>query len=194
MLSTDHELIPVRNASLAAMHGSARESNVQYYPTWKHSPLKERNEQVCYNACTARCFQLGYKSLVSLSLTNRKSSVHLCALKSPPHCTKEVYSQQGSTRDLWTVATLRMLDDTRLVKFTVLFLVVLQVSEQQVCSRCNVTANPIWLRHPHLYRQACLHRQQPTLHTLSTRISSTQFNSVHKVKSDTKLGMLQRSD
>jgi hypothetical protein len=30
---TDHELIPARNASLAAMHGSASGSNVRYYPT-----------------------------------------------------------------------------------------------------------------------------------------------------------------
>jgi hypothetical protein len=40
---------------------------------------------------------------VSLSLTNRKSSVHLHALYSPPHCTKDVYTPQGPTRDLWTV-------------------------------------------------------------------------------------------
>jgi hypothetical protein len=30
--------------------GNARGSNVRYYPTWKHSPPKERNEQSCYNA------------------------------------------------------------------------------------------------------------------------------------------------
>jgi hypothetical protein len=41
-------LIPARNASLAAVYGSANGSNVRYYPTWKHSPLKERNEQGCY--------------------------------------------------------------------------------------------------------------------------------------------------
>jgi hypothetical protein len=33
VLSTDHELIPARNASLAAVHGSASGSNVRYYPT-----------------------------------------------------------------------------------------------------------------------------------------------------------------
>jgi hypothetical protein len=33
VLSTDHELIPARNANLAAMHGSASGSNVRYYPT-----------------------------------------------------------------------------------------------------------------------------------------------------------------
>jgi hypothetical protein len=48
--STDHELITERNANLAAMQGSAGGSNVRYYPTLKHSPLKERNEQGCYNA------------------------------------------------------------------------------------------------------------------------------------------------
>jgi hypothetical protein len=47
--STDHELIPARNASLSAMQGSASGSNVRYYPTWKHSPLRERNEKCCYN-------------------------------------------------------------------------------------------------------------------------------------------------
>jgi hypothetical protein len=48
--STDHDLIPTMNASLAAMQGSAIGNNVRYYPTWKHSPFKERNEQGCYNA------------------------------------------------------------------------------------------------------------------------------------------------
>jgi hypothetical protein len=33
LLPTYHELIPATNASLAAMHGSASESNVRYYPT-----------------------------------------------------------------------------------------------------------------------------------------------------------------
>jgi hypothetical protein len=65
--------------SLAAMQGSANGSSVRYYPTRKHSPLKERNEQVMnmLDVCSAmnRC--------VSLSLTNRKSSVHLHALCSP---------------------------------------------------------------------------------------------------------------
>jgi hypothetical protein len=46
----DHELIPSRNASLAAMQCSASGSSVRYYPTWKHSPFKERNKQCCYNA------------------------------------------------------------------------------------------------------------------------------------------------
>jgi hypothetical protein len=45
LLSTDHELIPARNASLAAMQGSAKGSNVRYYPKLKHSLLKESNEQ-----------------------------------------------------------------------------------------------------------------------------------------------------
>jgi hypothetical protein len=33
LLSTDHELIPARNPSLVAMHGSASGGNVRYYPT-----------------------------------------------------------------------------------------------------------------------------------------------------------------
>jgi hypothetical protein len=39
ILSTDHELISAKNASLAAVHGSATGSNVRYYPTRKHSPI-----------------------------------------------------------------------------------------------------------------------------------------------------------
>jgi hypothetical protein len=54
----------VEDVSLAAMQGSVSVSNVRYYPTWKHSPLKERNEQGCYNAIqTAWCLQLGCVSL-----------------------------------------------------------------------------------------------------------------------------------
>jgi hypothetical protein len=30
--STDHQLIPARNATLEAMHGSSTGSNVRYYP------------------------------------------------------------------------------------------------------------------------------------------------------------------
>jgi hypothetical protein len=41
---------------------------------------------------------------VSLSLTSRKSSVHLHAVYSL-YCTKDVYTPQGSTRDLWTVGS-----------------------------------------------------------------------------------------
>jgi hypothetical protein len=49
LLSTDHELIPARNTSLAVMHGSASGSNVRYYSTWKHTPFKERKGQGRYN-------------------------------------------------------------------------------------------------------------------------------------------------
>jgi hypothetical protein len=56
LLFTDHELIPAKSASLAAMQGSASVSNVRYYPTFKHSPLEKRNEH-------AWCLQLGYESL-----------------------------------------------------------------------------------------------------------------------------------
>jgi hypothetical protein len=85
--STDHELIPARLASLAAIQGSASGSNVHYYPTRKHSPLKERNEQGCYNASKLPdvcSYAMIY--CVSLSLINRKSSVHpsTCTLYTPP--------------------------------------------------------------------------------------------------------------
>jgi hypothetical protein len=43
---TDHELIPAMNASVVAMQGSASGSNVRYYSTWKHSPLKEMNKAI----------------------------------------------------------------------------------------------------------------------------------------------------
>jgi hypothetical protein len=45
------------------MYGSVSESNVRYNPMWKHSSLRERNEQGCYDAWTARYLQLGYESL-----------------------------------------------------------------------------------------------------------------------------------
>jgi hypothetical protein len=35
-----------RNASLTAMQGSASGNNVRYYPAWKYSHLKERNNPV----------------------------------------------------------------------------------------------------------------------------------------------------
>jgi hypothetical protein len=88
LLSTDHELIPARNASLAAMHGSVSGSNVRYYPTWKHSPFKGLLQ--CLNC---RMFA------VWIWITT--SPYRFFVL--PPHCTKDVYTPQGSTRDLWTV-------------------------------------------------------------------------------------------
>jgi hypothetical protein len=70
--------------SLAAMQGSASGSNVRYYPTWKHSPLKEKNEHGCYNCYKLPdvCIQV-MSHYVFLSLINRKSSVHLLAVYSP---------------------------------------------------------------------------------------------------------------
>jgi hypothetical protein len=47
-------------------------------------------------------FSYAMNHYISLSLANRKSSVHLHALY-PPHCTKDVYTPQGSPRDLRTV-------------------------------------------------------------------------------------------
>jgi hypothetical protein len=47
-------------------------------------------------------YSLAMNHYVFLSLANRKSSVHLHALYSS-HCTKDVYTPQGSTCDLRTV-------------------------------------------------------------------------------------------
>jgi hypothetical protein len=76
ILSTGLELVPATNASLATMQG--------YYPTWNHSPLKERNEQGCLLQCL-NCPMFAVRLWITkfLSLTNRKSSVHLHALYSP---------------------------------------------------------------------------------------------------------------
>jgi hypothetical protein len=83
--SQSTELSPASNASLAAMQGSARGGNVRYYPTWKHSsPNKEMNKAVTmFPDCLMFVAKLHH--YVSLSLTNRKSSVL------PPRCTKDVY-------------------------------------------------------------------------------------------------------
>jgi hypothetical protein len=40
LLSTVHELIPAWNASLAAMHGSASESNVHYLVTIQRESIR----------------------------------------------------------------------------------------------------------------------------------------------------------
>jgi hypothetical protein len=42
------ELIPARKECESCGNARFRERNVRYYPTRKHSPLKERNEQGCY--------------------------------------------------------------------------------------------------------------------------------------------------
>jgi hypothetical protein len=40
---------PHKNASLTSVQGSASGRNFHYYPMWKQTLLKERNEQGCYN-------------------------------------------------------------------------------------------------------------------------------------------------
>jgi hypothetical protein len=85
VLSTDHELIPARNASLAAVHGSASGTNVvRYQRTWKHirPSKKEMNKAVTILKLPGVC-SLAINHCLSLSLTNRKSPVHLLALYSP---------------------------------------------------------------------------------------------------------------
>jgi hypothetical protein len=103
--STDHELIPARNVSLTSMPGFASGSN---FVTIQHENIRPSNKEI-NKAVTM--FKLPYvcslamNHYVFLSLTNRKSSVHLRALYTPPPqlCTKDVYTPLGSTCDLWTV-------------------------------------------------------------------------------------------
>jgi hypothetical protein len=78
--STDHELIPARNASLTAMQGSASVSrpNVRYYPMWKHSSLKRKkiNKAVTTIKLPDVCSEA--MNHVSLSLTSLPSTCMLC--------------------------------------------------------------------------------------------------------------------
>jgi hypothetical protein len=63
LLSTHHELIPTRNAVLAAVQGSA--SNVGCYLTWKHSPLKEKWTRLLQ--CLS-CPMFAFRLLITTSL------------------------------------------------------------------------------------------------------------------------------
>jgi hypothetical protein len=68
-------------------------------------PLKKRNEHRCYNAIqTARCLQLRYEPLRLLIADQYEVFRPPACSVLPPHCIKDVYTSQGSTRDLWTVA------------------------------------------------------------------------------------------
>jgi hypothetical protein len=100
LLSTDHKLIPSRNARPATMQGSASGSNVRYNPTWKHSPFIEMNK-----AWTGPMLQLDYESLRLLIADQYEIFRPPARFVLPPHCTKDVHIPQGSTRDLWTVCT-----------------------------------------------------------------------------------------
>jgi hypothetical protein len=64
ILSTDHELIPERNASLAAMQGSASGSRLMFV-TIKRGNIRPSKEKIIrtYSSYNARCLQLGYESL-----------------------------------------------------------------------------------------------------------------------------------
>jgi hypothetical protein len=73
------------------MQASTSGSNVRYYPTWKQSPLTER------------CLYLGYESLrLLIAYQYEVFRPPTCSVL-PPHCIKDVYIPQGSTRYLWTV-------------------------------------------------------------------------------------------
>jgi hypothetical protein len=62
LLSTDHDLIPARNASLAAMHGSASGSNTRTTQR-ENIRLSKKEMNKAVTMLTAQCLQLGYESL-----------------------------------------------------------------------------------------------------------------------------------
>jgi hypothetical protein len=94
---TDHEMIPARNASLAAMKGSASGSNVYYYPTWKHSPLKKKWTRLLQ--CPIFAVRLwGTTSPYRWPIGNLPSTCMVCT---PPHCTK-TFTPRGDQLVIWT--------------------------------------------------------------------------------------------
>jgi hypothetical protein len=52
---------------------------------------------------TDRCVQLGYESLRLLIVDPYEVFRPPACSVLPPHCAKDVYHPQGSTRDLWTI-------------------------------------------------------------------------------------------
>jgi hypothetical protein len=54
----------------------------------------------------ARCLQLGYESLRILITDQWEVFRPRVLFVLPSHCTKDVHTPQGSTRDLWTVVEL----------------------------------------------------------------------------------------
>jgi hypothetical protein len=103
VLSTDRGLIPARNASLAEMHGSASFrsllSNVKTFAPQRK--IWTRLLQ-CLN-CTMFAVRLWITTSPYRWPIGSLPSTFM--LWTPPHCTKDVYTPQGSTRDLWTVCT-----------------------------------------------------------------------------------------
>jgi hypothetical protein len=106
ILSTDNELMSARNANLAAVEGSASGSNVRYYLTWKHSPFKEIMNKAVTMLPNVPMFAVRPWITTSPYLWPTGSLPSTCMLCVPSHCTKDVYTQQGSTRGLWTVPPL----------------------------------------------------------------------------------------
>jgi hypothetical protein len=100
--STDHELIPARNASLTVMQCSTSGSNAHYYPTLKHLSLKERMNK----AWTWSMFAVRLWTTTSSYCWPIGSLPSTCI---PPQCTRDVYIPQGSNLDPWTVLLLSRL-------------------------------------------------------------------------------------
>jgi hypothetical protein len=90
------------------MHGSASGSYIRYYPTWKHSPLKEKNGRGCYNLQNPNCpmFAGRLRKTMSPYRWPVGSLPSTYMFDTPLHCTKDVYTPQGSTCDLWTFVCL----------------------------------------------------------------------------------------
>jgi hypothetical protein len=104
--STDHELIPPRNVSLVTMQGSASGSNVL---TLQHEHIrtskKEMNKAVTLSLQNTNCQMCAVRLWIT-TLPYRwpvRNLPSTCMFVLPPHCTKDVYTPQGWTHDLWTV-------------------------------------------------------------------------------------------
>jgi hypothetical protein len=107
--NTDHELIPARNASLAAMQGSASGSNVRYYPKWKHSPFKlicftsKKVPQVRISAWV--CFFSGSVWLQNSIVSNKLGNIRLA------------YYNSEVVAGIWTLAPVNGVSDFRVVQW-----------------------------------------------------------------------------
>jgi hypothetical protein len=90
---------------------------------------------------TVRCLQLGYESLRLLIADQEKVFRPPACFVLPPHCIKDVYNPQGSTRDLWTISVTLLSKESRLKCIAYLF-------------------DPTWMQtciFPHTYEDWTLH-------------------------------------
>jgi hypothetical protein len=101
--SIDHELIPARNLSLVAIQCSASGSNIRYYPSWKHLPLKERNEQGYTMLPNCPMFAVRLWSTTSTYRRPVRSLPSTCMICTPPRTALRTFTRRRDQRDLWTV-------------------------------------------------------------------------------------------